>query len=247
MHLARFLAAAVGVGIEVPDATTMTTIVAQTCARFAGKQGYLRLTASRGEGGAGLALAETFAPLFSVVLRPLPSAPFPPPTPVREATLRAVPAECLDPSWKVGSYAARVQMRREAAAHGHREALVLGVSGELVSGIAANVFVLERGIFRTPRLACGARRGVTREVCLGLLGHLGFSAVETVVTMDHLRRADAVFFTSALLPILAASAVCGIELDADRPELSALRQAYVDAVFHDRTKAVSMDRPGGDG
>jgi hypothetical protein len=65
--------------------------------------------------------------------------------------------------------------------------------------------------------------------------------------MDHVRRADAVFFTSALLPILAASEVCGIGLDVDRPELSALRQAYVDAVFGDRTKAVSTKRPGEDG
>ena len=247
MHIARFLEAASGVGIEVPNASTITTIVAQACARFGQTQGYLRLTASRGEGGAGLAVSNVGPPLFSVVLRPLESAPFPPPTPVRVATLRAMPAECLDPSWKVGSYAARVQMRREAEEHGHREALVLGVSGELVSGIASNVFVLEGGVFRTPRLAVGARPGVTREVCLGLLGRLGFSAVETVVTMDHVRRADAVFFTSTLLPILVCSEVCGIGVGVDRPEVAALRHAYVDAVARDRKKTASLKRPSEDG
>ncbi len=247
MHIARFLEAASGVGIEVPNASTIATIVAQACAQFAGPQGYLRLTASRGAGGVGLALSDVGAPLFSVVLRPLASAPFPPPTPVRVATLRAVPAECLDPSWKVGSYAARVQMRREAEEHGHREGLVLGVSGELVSGIASNVFVLEGGVFRTPRLAGGARPGVTREVCLGLLGSLGFSAVETVVTMDHVRRADAVFFTSSLLPILVCSEICGVGVEVDRPEVEALRHAYVDAVLRDRKKTASSKRPGEDG
>lgn len=235
LHLARFVAAARGLDLEVPSVAALTSIVDQACERFGGEQGYLRITTSRGEGGVGLALAGATSPVLSVVVRELPNRPFPEPTAVGLATLRAAPAACFDPSWKVGSYAARVQMRREAEARGHREALVLGIGGELVSGIASNVFVVERGVFKTPPPAAGCRAGVTREVCMDLLARRGRRVVEAELFVEDVRRAEALFFTSALLPMLSASALDGAPFATDLPELTELRDALAAEVLRERS------------
>lgn len=205
MHVARFSEAAAEWGIVTPDARAIEGIVHEACARFGTGPGYVRITASAGEGGPGLVRPELLAPRFSVVVRALPSAPFPANAAVSVATLRHPPPACVDPRWKLGSYAPRIAMRREAEARATKEALVLAIDGELVSGIASNVFLVHRETVSTPRLASGCRPGVTREVCIALLRALGSEVTEARLDLDAARAADAIFFTSALLPILEAS------------------------------------------
>jgi len=226
MHLARFSAAAEGMGIEVPPAAELTRVALEACARFGGTSAYLRITASRGEGSPGLAPRADAETCLSVVVREL--GPPPPPTPVHVVTLRHPPAACFDPSWKVGSYAARVAMRREAEARGAREGLVLALDGELVSGIASNVLVFSGGEVVTPRLASGCRPGVTREVCLALLARLGARVREARLGPDEAREADAVVLTSSLLPLLRASHVAGRAMPGSAL-VGALEEAYVAA------------------
>lgn len=230
MHLARFTAAAAGMGLDVPPVEELDRIAREACARFGGASGYMRITASRGEGGPGLTPTEGVPACLSVVVRALTMAPFPSPTPAYVCSLRHPPAACLDPSWKVGSYAARVAMRREAEAREAREAIVLGVDGEVVSGIASNLFVLTRGAVLTPRLESGCRPGVTREVCLGLLHALGAPAREARLTRADLESADAIVFTSSLLPLLRASHFEGRAL-AGSTLVDELATAYARAAF----------------
>ncbi len=235
-HLARFCASALAVGIEVPDARALEAIAIEACARFRGDHGVLRVTVSRGEGGPGLAIgpAPSLEPTLSVVVREILAPPFAPPTAVRIASLRAPPAACLDPSLKVGSYGARVQMRREAETFGNREAIVLGIRDEVVSGVASNVFVLKKGVMRTPTLASGARAGVTRELCMDLLATLAIPVLEARLERADLRGAEALFFTSSVLPMLTAESFEDVALDTSASEIVALRGAFERTVAESR-------------
>lgn len=225
MHLARFREGALGLGIDVPSGEALEAIVLEACERFGEGHGYVRVTASRGEGPPGLLPDPMATATLSVVVRAM-SAPFPAPVRVGVAGLRAPPPDCLDPSWKLGSYAARVAMRREAAALGHGEAVVLGVTGEVVSGIASNVLVFEGADVWTPALSVGCRPGVTRELCLRILSALGVSVTERRAGVDALSRATSVVFTSALLPLVSATALGERPLEEAPEALGKLRAAY---------------------
>ncbi|MFO0638616.1 MAG: aminotransferase class IV [Polyangiaceae bacterium] len=225
MHLTRFHEGARGLGLDVPSEGALEAIVREACERFGEGHGYVRVTASRGEGTPGLLPDPMATTTLSVVVRAM-AAPFPAPVRVGVAGLRAPPAECLDPSWKLGSYAARVVMRREAAERGHGEAVVLGVTGDVVSGIASNVLVFEGPDVWTPALSVGCRPGVTRELCLRLLSSLGVSVTERRAGVDALARATSVVFTSALLPLVSAIAFDDLPLDVSPELLGKLRAAY---------------------
>lgn len=225
LHLARFRAGALGLGLEIPNGDALEAIVLEACERFGAGHGYVRVTASRGEGPPGLLPDPNATTTLSVVVRAT-AAPFPAPVRVGVAGLRAPPAECLDPSWKLGSYAGRVVMRREAARLGHGEAVVLGVGGEVVSGIASNVLVFEGTDVWTPALSVGCRPGVTRELCLRLLSALGVSVTERRAGVDALSRATSVVFTSALLPLVSASALVDRPLEEASELFGKLRAAY---------------------
>jgi branched-subunit amino acid aminotransferase/4-amino-4-deoxychorismate lyase len=120
-------------------------------------------------------------------------------------------------------------MRREAARHGHGEAVVLGVTGDVVSGIASNLLVFEGRDVWTPALSVGCRPGVTREICLGLLSALGAEVSERRAGVEALSRATALVLTSSLLPLVSASQLAGRALEAAPPLLGSLRAAYGEA------------------
>ncbi len=233
-HVSRFTAAAHALGLACPGAGELEALARAACARFVGESAYLRLTLSRGEGGPGLALGGATAPVLSVVVRELASAPFPEPTPAAEVSLRAPPAACQDPAWTLGSYAARVAMRREAEARGHREGFGLALDGELVSGITSNVFVVRGATVMTPRLASGCRPGVTRERLLALLGEAGIPVQERRLTLAELRSADGAFFTSALTPVLPVGAFEGRPWGGSSPLIAQARALYEAAVARER-------------
>lgn len=239
-HVARLEGAAAELGLACPSAAALEQLARAACDKFMGEYGYLRITLSRGEQpaqGAGLGLSGLGVPVLSVVVRELASPPFPPATEIAPVTLRAAPAACQPPGWKLGSYALRVAMRREVEARGHGEGLVLGLDGAVVSGVASNVFVVRGGALTTPSLASGCRPGVTRELLLERLAAAGVAVEERAITLDDVRAADAAFFTSAVTPLLAARRFESRALDADAPGLAAARAALLAAIAEERGSA----------
>ena len=80
-----------------------------------------------------------------------------------------------------------------ALADGHFDTLFRNERGELTEGARSNLFILRNGELLTPPLACGLLNGVLRRRLI----HTG-EAREAVLTLDDLRRADAVFMGNGL-------------------------------------------------
>lgn len=236
-HVARLAASAEELGLACPVAAALEQLAQAACQRFAGEDGYLRITLSRGEhpgGAGGLGLAGLGAPVLSVVVRELAAPAFAPATEVAPVALRAIPAACHPPGWKLGSYGLRVAMRRELEARGHREGLVLGLDGAVVSGVSSNLFLARAGQLVTPWLASGCRPGVTREVLLERLRQADVPIVERAVSLGELRDAEGAFFTSSVTPMLPVSGFEGRALDPQAPLLARARAVFLEAVAHAR-------------
>jgi 4-amino-4-deoxychorismate lyase len=95
----------------------------------------------------------------------------------------------------------QVLARAEASAEDAAELLVYSSSGLLASGTMSNVFLVQDGRIRTPRMdRCGVS-GVMRRVVLRESAALGMPAEETSLTADDVAHAAEIFMTNARIGI----------------------------------------------
>jgi 4-amino-4-deoxychorismate lyase len=107
----------------------------------------------------------------------------------------------------------QVLARSEVPAGDAAELLVFGSSGQLVSGTMSNVFLVQGGRLRTPRIdRCGVA-GVMRRVVLHHAALAGLSAEECTLTPDDLAEASEVFVTNARIGIWPVSTLDGRALN----------------------------------
>jgi para-aminobenzoate synthetase/4-amino-4-deoxychorismate lyase len=82
----------------------------------------------------------------------------------------------------------------QAAREGFDEVLFLNLREEVTEGAISNVFVEKDGRWSTPPVECGLLPGVFRRHLLGARPEIR----ERVLTLDDLRRADAVYLANAV-------------------------------------------------
>ena len=190
LHLARLRQGAGVLGIGVPwsdgEITAALTAVAggAACA--------LRLTLTRGPMARGV--LPQGAPGAETML--ITAGALPPPLP----PARVIVAGCTrrnewSPLSRVKSlnYGDGILARREAAAAGFDDALLLNTQGDLAEATAASVVLVLDGAAVTPRVEDGALPGIAR----GLLLHAGL-VLERRLTMQEVARAEAGVLVNAL-------------------------------------------------
>ncbi len=93
----------------------------------------------------------------------------------------------------------QVLARREWSDAGIAEALMFSTGGRLISGVMSNVFLVEGGVLRTPRLdRCGVA-GIMRHVVLREAARAGIAAEEAVLEGTDLARTRELFLTNAVI------------------------------------------------
>lgn len=95
----------------------------------------------------------------------------------------------------------QVLARKEWSDPAIAESLLFSSSGALVSGTMTNVFLVQGGQVRTPRVdRCGVA-GIMRRVVLREAARAGIVAEECVLTRTDLERADEILLTNARIGI----------------------------------------------
>ena len=105
------------------------------------------------------------------------------------------------------SYLVSVLARREAAAHGLDEALLLNEDGYIAEGGGCNVFFVRSSRLVTPSLRSGILPGITREVVIELAGELGIIVTEGTVGLAIIRQCDEAFLTNSMMEIMPLTAI----------------------------------------
>lgn len=179
----------------------------------------VRLTVTRGVGGAGLVIARDTAPTVIVTVGAMPVFP----ASVYEQGLSAhVPAgrrnaRSTTAGVKTLSYTDAVLGLLEAQEHGADEALFLDGDGHCSEASASNLFMVTGATLVTPPVSCGALPGITRGTVLQLAAELGISVAERVCSLDDLFRAEEAFLTSSLRGIAPLVRVNGHAIGPGRP------------------------------
>ncbi|HEY7589306.1 MAG TPA: aminotransferase class IV [Thermoplasmata archaeon] len=147
---------------------------------------------------------------------------------------------------KTLSRALEAKALREARKVGAFDAVLLNPSGRLVETTARNLFLVTRGVLRTPSLEEGALPGITREAVLELAKGEGLAAREEPIPREDLSTADEAFLTGSGVGVLGVSRIGSAEfVPVPGAWTARLAQAYRGLLAQETTRrAQELDQGG---
>ncbi len=129
------------------------------------------------------------------------------------------------------NYANGLLAKREALKDGYDEAMLLDTEGYVAEGSGENVFMVRKGIIKTPPLT-SILEGITRETIIQLAAERGMRVVEERFTRDELYIADEAFFSGTAAEITPIREVDNrtIGMGKPGPVTKQLQAAFFDIV-----------------
>lgn len=100
-----------------------------------------------------------------------------------------------------GQYVNSVLAKREAMKAGYEEAILLDGNGHIAEASGENLFMVRRGVIKTPPLSSSILEGITRDTVIKLAKQQGLEVQETCITRDELYVAEEVFLTGTAAEI----------------------------------------------
>ncbi|MBI2875900.1 MAG: branched-chain amino acid transaminase [Candidatus Tectomicrobia bacterium] len=116
-----------------------------------------------------------------------------------------------------GNYANSQLAKMEALDHGYDEAVMLDPEGYVAQGSGENIFIVKRGVVKTPPLS-SILEGITRDSVIKLLAQdLNIPAKEELFPRDELYVADEAFFCGTAAEITPIREVDNRPVGEGRP------------------------------
>ena len=142
------------------------------------------------------------------------------------------PNVSLTKSKTCGDYVNSILAKREVTRLGYDEAVMLDTSGLVAECSGENIFIVRRGVLKTPSLV-SVLEGITRDSVIRIARDKGIEVVEQSITRDEVYTADEMFLTGTAAEITPVR-----ELD-DRPIGAGARGPItktIQATFFDAVK-----------
>jgi branched-chain amino acid aminotransferase/4-amino-4-deoxychorismate lyase len=226
-HFTRLCEAAAVLGLAAPEKPLVRrqARAALEQAELERRRAAVRITWTAGSGGRGLDRPAEPAPRLMVTAHEA----LRPDTPARLATasVRRNPSSPTA-SLKTLSYLDPVIARREAAAAGGDEALMLDLGGAMACAAAANLFWIERGRLFTAPAEGAILPGIMRAQVLAAARRLKTETVIEAAPPERLADADGAFLTNSLIGVRPVASLDGQPLR--QSPLTAALAAAVTAV-----------------
>ena len=163
--------------------------------------GILRLTVTRGVGGPGYACSESPRPKIITSWRPRPAYSL---HPLRVTLLQQrIGSSSLLGGLKHLNRLEQVLLQRELSQqHEFDEALVQNEQGQVIEGIASNVFLVKNFVLHTPEIGLAGVLGVMRAWILDRCRGLRVPTRVQPLEVDDFLMADEVFFCNSVRGIM---------------------------------------------
>jgi branched-chain amino acid aminotransferase group I len=173
------------------------------------KEARVRLTVTNGENTA-LPWADVSGPP-NIVVTAVPYTPFPPGKydagfKVGIASMRRMKQSVFS-AIKSTNYLLNAMARREAAARGWDETILLNDEGYIAEGGSGNIFFVRESKLITPALNSGIIPGVTREAVIEMAESLGIAVSEGPVGIGVIRKCDEAFMTNSIIELMPVTSV----------------------------------------
>ena len=207
-HLDRMYDCAHAVLLDVPmPKAEFGKVIVEAVKRSGLQEAYLRPIFTRGIGDLGIDPRNCGRPTMIVIVDIINIWP----AERLEQGLNVITAgtpiphrEALSPRIKSLNYLCHAMAKMEANHAGADEALMLDSSGHVAEGTGQNLFVIKRGVFRTPPIHAGILEGITRSVVIDLARQAGHTVKEEILNRFDVYTSDEAFLTgtaSEIAPI----------------------------------------------
>jgi len=226
-HLDRLYESARSIALEIPlNRAEMTQATLATVAASGKRDVYVRLVVSRGPGDLGIDPGKCPRPSVVIIADDIalyPAEMYAKGIALVTAAHRRIPPDSLEPRVKSLNYLNNILAKIEARNAGCLEAVMLNHQGRVAECTADNLFVVKRGVVRTPSLVEGALGGITRGAVLELAREKGLVSEETQITLHDLYSADECFLTGTGAEIMPVVTVDGRSIGEGEPGAITLR------------------------
>jgi branched-chain amino acid aminotransferase len=206
-HIDRLYDSARHIYLEIPMPREKMIEVVQETVRLNKKhEGYIRLIVTRGAGTLGLDPRKTSDPQIICIVDDI--ALYPPE--LYESGLEVITAStirnhhnALNPRIKSLNYLNNIMAKIEAIRAGCLEAIMLNHNGEVAECTGDNLFLVKKGVLRTPPIDAGILEGVTRNAVIELAQSAGIPVQEVPLTRHDVYAADECFLTGTAAEVIA--------------------------------------------
>jgi branched-chain amino acid aminotransferase len=220
-HLQRLYDSAKAIRLEIPmSQEQLAQAIRQTLDLNGLKDAYIRVVVTRGAGSLGLDPRKTSDPQVIIITDHIQL--YPPELYengleiVTVATIRNHP-NAVNPRIKSLNYLNNILAKLEAIQAGCLEALMLNHKGEVAECTGDNIFVVTRGVVRTPPLDAGILEGITRNAVLELAQRAGIPTREESLTRHDVYTADECFLTGTAAEIIPVVKCDGRVIGSGKP------------------------------
>jgi len=205
-HITRLYEGARSIKLEIPlNREQMEDAVKSTVQANNKRDGYIRLVVTRGAGYLGLDPRKASNPQVIIIVDDI--ALYPPELYengleiMTVSTIRNHP-NALNPRIKSLNYLNNIMAQIEAVQAGCFEALMLNHKGEVAECTGDNIFVVKRGVLRTPPTDAGILEGITRNAVIELARGANVSVQEVALTRHDIYAADECFLTGTAAEVV---------------------------------------------
>ena len=220
-HVERLYDSARSIRLEIPmTREQMAHAVNDTVTANSKRNGYIRLLVTRGAGYLGLDPRKATNPQIIIIVDDITL--YPPELYengmeiATVSTIRNHP-NALNPRIKSLNYLNNILAQIEAVQAGCFEALMLNHKGEVAECTGDNIFIVKRGVLKTPPPDAGILEGVTRGAVLELARAAKIPVQENALTRHDVYTADECFLTGTAAEVVPVVKCDGRALGTGRP------------------------------
>jgi len=220
-HIDRLYESALAIRLVIPISNPeMVKAVEDTVKANNITDGYVRLVVTRGAGALGLDIRKTSNPQVIVIADTITMYPEEMYRTgmklVTAATIKNHPG-ALSPRVKSLNYLNNIMAKIEGTDAGTVEALMLNHNGEVAECTGDNIFIIKRGVLKTPPPEAGLLEGITRNAVMRLARGAGIPVEECVMTRHDIFTADECFLTGTAAEVIAVTSLDGRQIGTGKP------------------------------
>ena len=123
----------------------------------------------------------------------------------------------LNPAIKHTNALNGILAKIESLRAGAFEGVLLNLEGYVTEGTISNIFMVRRGVLRTPALGSGILDGVTRHAVLETARRSGIKVREDFIRKKELLAADEIFLTSTTMEVMPVVNIDGRKVGPGTP------------------------------
>ena len=220
-HIERLYESALAIRLVIPmTPAQMAAAVEQTVAANGIVDGYVRLVITRGAGSLGLDIRRTSHPQVIVIadtIKLYSEELYQKGLKIITAsTLRNHPG-ALSPRIKSLNYLNNILAKIEGTDVGCEEALMLNHKGDIAECTGDNIFIVKRGVLKTPPTDAGILEGITRNCVIQLAEQAGLEVQQVTLQRHDVYTADECFLTGTAAEVISVVGIDGRQIGTGVP------------------------------